>query len=78
MKTPLEALKYHVTGAIERGEGVAITEQRPAQHTPGQRVYVLDTGEHGNILEILPDGDCLVHFDDDEQGWYAPEVLGEA
>jgi len=40
MKTqnPLLAkLRYHVTGAIERGEGVAIVEQRaqPTAHTPG-------------------------------------------
>jgi len=26
--TPQEALRYHVTGAIERGEGVAIVEKR--------------------------------------------------
>lgn len=26
--TPLERLRYHVTGAIERGEGEAITELR--------------------------------------------------
>jgi hypothetical protein len=31
-KTPLDALKHHVTGAIERGERVAIVEQK-ATHT---------------------------------------------
>jgi hypothetical protein len=33
---PLERLKYHVTGAIERGEGVAIEAILPTTtHTPG-------------------------------------------
>ena len=31
---PIERLRHHVTGAIERGEAQAITEQRAA-HTPG-------------------------------------------
>lgn len=43
MKThnPLLAkLRHHVTGAIERGEGVAIVEQTstPCQHTPAYKV----------------------------------------
>ncbi len=33
-RKPLDALRHHVTGAIERGEAQAITEQRAA-HTPG-------------------------------------------
>jgi len=36
--SPLERLRYHVTGAIERGEGVAIVEKPAAaawNHTPG-------------------------------------------
>lgn len=28
--SPLETLRHHVSGAIERGEGVAITELRPS------------------------------------------------
>lgn len=28
---PLERLRHHVTGAIERGEGVAIVEKRPPE-----------------------------------------------
>lgn len=36
MNTPLDKLRYHVTGAIERGEKEAITEQHrmKEQHTP--------------------------------------------
>ena len=35
-KTPLEALKYHVSGAIERGEGEAVTAViNKYKHTPG-------------------------------------------
>ena len=30
---PLDRLRYHVTGAIERGEAVAIVEQREASRT---------------------------------------------
>lgn len=33
MNNPLDRLRYHVTGAIERGEKEAITEQKAA-HTP--------------------------------------------
>ena len=34
-RKPLDALRHHVTGAIERGEAVAVVEQRAATHTPG-------------------------------------------
>ncbi len=30
---PLDRLRYHVTGAIERGESVAIVEQRETSRT---------------------------------------------
>ncbi len=49
----LEALRYHVTGAIERGEGVAITEQRvDAKIT--------------ELIRDVKDGDCALSaiFDD--------------
>lgn len=32
--SPMDRLRHHVTDAIERGEAVAITEQR-ARHSPG-------------------------------------------
>jgi hypothetical protein len=34
-KNPNDALKYHVTGAIERGEAVAIEAVVKTKHTPG-------------------------------------------
>lgn len=33
MNTALAALRYHVTGAIERGEAVAIVEKRAMNHS---------------------------------------------
>lgn len=44
MPTPLELLRYHVTGAIERGEADAIVETPVVCESCGQR----------GLLEILP------------------------
>lgn len=38
--SPLDRLRYHVTGAIERGEGVAIVEKRPPETSrPKRRIH---------------------------------------
>lgn len=36
---PLNALRHHVSGAIARGEAVAITEVPQSKHTPGTWTY---------------------------------------
>jgi len=73
----LEALRYHVTGAIERGEGVAITEQRfDAKIT--------------ELIRDVKDGDCALSavFDDgstrklfnfyiDELAFFDADLIGK-
>jgi hypothetical protein len=40
MSTPLERLRYHVTGAIERGEAEPVVSiPAPCQHEFDKRVY---------------------------------------
>jgi hypothetical protein len=49
MTTPIERLKHYVTGAIERGEAAAITEQ------PSRPKYLYDW-EHDSGRIVFPDG----------------------
>ena len=52
--TPNETLRYHVTGAIERGEKEAIVETRPAiQHfQTGQYLHIKsETGNYALHIE---------------------------
>lgn len=53
---PLNALRHHVTGAIERGEAVAITgiPNMNTKHTPGSW-YVGDRQTNNNTLPIYAD-----------------------
>lgn len=73
----LEALRYHVTGAIERGEGVAITEQRA-------------DAKITELIRDVKDGDCALSaiFDDgstrklfnffiDELAFFDADLLGK-
>lgn len=48
MNPLLERLRYHVTGAIERGEAEAITEVKPMMFKPDN-----DYGIDGNTLNAL-------------------------
>jgi hypothetical protein len=41
-RKPLDALRHHVTGAIERGEAAAVVEQRAVTHTPGPWISLSD------------------------------------
>ena len=73
----LEALRYHVTGAIERGEGVAITEQRA-------------DAKITELIRDVKDGDCALSaiFDDgstrklfnfyiDELAFFDSDLIGK-
>ncbi len=62
-KNPLEALRYHVTGAIERGEGTPIVEQRNDILTINSaKQYVHDY--HRNIGESVDiEGAGLITID---------------
>jgi hypothetical protein len=69
MPTPLERLRHHVTGAIERGEAEAITEVRAAPpydfavldnaEKPRSIVYHLDTGAEVATFDTSPDGQAM-------------------
>lgn len=65
MKTPLETLRHHVTGAIQRGEAEAITEI-PAVPAPVWRL--LEPGE------IIREGDEL--YDGRDANWKKVARLG--
>lgn len=60
-QTPLERLRYHVTGAIKRGEAVAIVEVTPYQkhaalnHAPMSRYSP-------NSVDIIEECDCGARF----------------
>ena len=73
----LEALRYHVSGAIERGEGVAITEQRVDSKIT-------------ELIRDVKDGDCALSaiFDDgstrklfsffiDELAFFDADLIGK-
>lgn len=73
----LEALRYHVSGAIERGEGVAITEQRA-------------DAKITELIRDVKDGDCALSaiFDDgstrklfnffiDELAFFDADLIGK-
>ena len=47
---PLDRLRYHVTGAIERGEGVAIVEKR----APETSRTILTPSEPWPFLQAKP------------------------
>ena len=53
--TPLELLRHHVTGAIERGEGEAIVEQTAATTNKHYQVVVGNVGMvySGHFIEAL-------------------------
>lgn len=74
-KTPLEALRYHVTGAIERGEKQPVIEVRKAVRKKPEltdferqclsalvRAYGRDY-----ILELVEDINLIDHIDAEEE-----------
>lgn len=63
MSAPLDRLKHHVTGAIERGEAVAVT----AVDSPGG--YNFDVQLHEGKFEVKVDTAAAYgHFEHDELG----------
>ena len=68
--TPLETLRYHVTGAIERGEAVAIVEQSTTRKgdtmsaTPRPWKSILAAG---NAIDIEGDGEVVCSITADSE-----------
>lgn len=59
MKTrPLDRLRHHVTGAIERGEAQPIAEQR-AQHAPTLSVPLAAVSGRAKIVQLTRQRDAL-------------------
>lgn len=73
----LEALRYHVTGAIERGEGVAITEQR----TDAKITELIRDVNDGDcaLSAIFDDGSTrkLFNFYIDELAFFDADLIGK-
>lgn len=63
MKTPQEALRHHVTGAIERGEKQAIVE-RKAQHTPAPWYKSIDSQATMRITRTT--GEVIATLDNEQ------------
>jgi len=73
----LEALRYHVTGAIERGEGVAITEQL-ADATITELIRDVKDGDCA-LSAIFDDGSTrkLFNFFIDELAFFDSDLIGK-
>jgi hypothetical protein len=66
---PLDRLKHHVTGAIERGEKTAVVAVVGAKHTPGPWTYGrMDELNHGSEYSWVsgPVG-CIAHVYPDRE-----------
>jgi len=73
----LESLRHHVTGAIERGEGVAITEQR----TDAKITELIRDVNDGDcaLSAIFDDGSTrkLFNFYIDELAFFDADLIGK-
>ena len=73
----LESLRYHVSGAIERGEGVAITEQR-ADAKITELIRDVNDGDCA-LSAIFDDGSTrkLFNFYIDELAFFDADLIGK-